>query len=205
MLTVLDVSMWQGDVNWRRVHLDGIDLVMVKATEGTSYVDPRLEENRRNADALGIRVGCYHFADPSGPTGIAQAHHFCSAVHTLGRRDLKPALDLETGNPGTTEELARSFNRTVAKMLGVLPLFYSNPSYIGSMHLRRTLGNGLWLASYGRNDADDHGASVPGPWKRWVAHQFTSVGHYAGVAGHVDVSHAPKLTPLLAHPILGRK
>lgn len=204
MLTVIDVSGWQGEVNWARIKQDGIGLAFVKATEGTTFVDPRLERNRREAEAHGIRIGCYAYVKPGDGTPEAQANHLAEAIGTLRRRELRPVQDLETGDPRRTEAFARAFTRQAVKQLGCTPLLYSYAAYLASMRLTRPIGGGLWLASYGRNDGKDWGADVPRPWKHWVAHQFTSRGHVAGIAGGVDVSHAPKLRPLLAHPLAGQ-
>lgn len=203
MLTIYDVSQWQNEINWPRVARDPIAAVIIKATEGTSFVDPRFEQNRKGAEAAGLRVGFYHFFDPHQAAPQAQADHHHRVVGAYRRRELRSGLDLETGNPATTETLARAFNRRMMEHGAPIPLFYSYAAYIEGMRLARPIGAGLWLASYGRNDGTDHGAAVPKPWRHAVAHQYTSRGHAAGIAGAVDVSHAPRLRPLLAHPVSG--
>lgn len=205
MLTIYDVSQWQGAINWPRVARDPIAAVIIKATEGADFVDPRFEENRKGAEAAGLRVGFYHFADPAGSSPQAQADHHAKVIGTYRRRELRSALDLETGNAATTETFARAFNRRIMAHHLPIPLFYSYAAYIAEMRLRRTIGAGLWLASYGRDDGADHGAAVPKPWRKFVAHQFTSKGSAAGINGAVDVSHAARLVPLLAHPVAGLK
>lgn len=205
MLTIYDVSQWQGEINWARVARDPIAAVIIKATEGAGEVDPRFEENRRGAEAHGLRVGFYHFADPTGSSPEAQADHHLRVIGSYGRRELRSALDLETGNAATTEAFARAFNRRIMRGGHPIPLFYSYAAYIEGMGLKRPIGAGLWLASYGRNDGTDRGAAVPRPWRKFVAHQFSSKGTAAGISGAVDVSHAPRLLPLLAHPVLGLK
>lgn len=205
MLTIIDVSNWQGEVNWSRVKQDGISLAFVKATEGSTFTDQRFAANRREAEALGIRIGAYAFVKPGTSTPEAQAAHFCKVVGTLRRRELRPVQDLEIGGVQGVEAFARSFSRAVARELHCTPLLYSYPAFLSALRLERPIGGGLWLASYGRNDGVDHGADVPKPWKRWVAHQYTSKGHAPGIAGNLDLSHAPKLRPLLAHPVAGLK
>lgn len=203
MQTILDVSNWQGSVNWARVKQDGIGLAFCKATQGTGYTDPTFERNRLAAEALGIRIGAYAFVEPGGSSPEAQAAHFSKVVGKLRRRELRPVQDLETGGTAGVEAFARAFSQAVARELGCTPLLYSYPAFLSSLRLTRPIGGGLWLASYGRNDGRDYGADVPRPWKRWVAHQFTSQGHAPGIAGVVDLSHAPRLRPLLAHPLTG--
>lgn len=204
MHLIFDVSQWQGEINYARVKADGPALVIVKATQGGTEVDPMFERNRRGFAAVGIRVGFYHFADPNGATPDQQADHHARVIGSYSRREGKTALDLETGNPASCEGFARAFNRRVMRSLHSIPLFYSNAGYIEQMRLRSTIGAGLWLASYGRDDGADHGAAVPRPWRRYVAHQFTSKGSAGGITGAVDLSHASSLTALLAHPVIGR-
>lgn len=203
MLTILDVSNWQGEVNWSRVRQDGILLAFVKATQGAGFVDPRFEANRREAEALGIRLGAYAYVEPGASSPEAQAALLARVVGKLRRRELRPVQDLEIGGERGAEEFARAFDREAVRRLGVAPLFYSYSAFIAALRLSKPIGGGLWLASYGRNDGRDYGADIPRPWKHWVAHQFTSKGHAPGIAGAVDLSHAPRLRPLLAHPITG--
>jgi len=203
VFTILDVSNWQGEVNWPRVKQDGIGLAFVKATQGIGYVDPHFAANRAHAEAVGIRVGAYAYVEPGKASPEAQAARFVQVVGKLRRRELRPVQDLESGGTAGVEAFARAFSRAVTIALGCTPLLYSYPDFLAELKLARPIGGGLWLASYGRNDGADHGADVPKPWRGWVAHQYTSRGHASGIAGEVDLSHAPRLRPLLAHPLTG--
>ncbi|WPS88538.1 glycoside hydrolase family 25 protein [Brevibacillus halotolerans] len=60
----IDVSKWQGEINWNQVASDGVRYAFIKATEGTSLVDRKLKENAQGANRVGIKVGYYHFAHP---------------------------------------------------------------------------------------------------------------------------------------------
>ena len=57
----LDVSNWQGDIDYAQVKAAGIEVVYIKASEGTTYKDPYFERNYANAKANGLKVGFYHF------------------------------------------------------------------------------------------------------------------------------------------------
>src|SRR5215217_9613824 len=61
----IDVSHWQGTINWPQVRSAGKEFAFVKATESTNYVDPTAAGNVANARAAGLLVGVYHFARPT--------------------------------------------------------------------------------------------------------------------------------------------
>jgi GH25 family lysozyme M1 (1,4-beta-N-acetylmuramidase) len=207
--TIIDVSNVNGPVDWAAVRRAGIEGAFIKATEGLTYNDGLFTTFRNAAAKSGVRIGAYHFARPDNhPFGAeSEAEHFCKVVKSLARTDLKPVLDFEKDAPGLTDPQkvawARTFNRTVKKRLGVIPIFYSYAAFINSLGATTPIGNGLWLAAYGKNDGKEYPVAAPPPWEKVVAHQFTSRGKLAGHAGYVDLSHAASIRPLLAHPILG--
>ena len=57
----IDVSHYQGDIDWASIEKQGIDFAYIKATEGSSYVDEYYETNRNKAEEAGMRIGFYHF------------------------------------------------------------------------------------------------------------------------------------------------
>ena len=183
-------------------HTQGI---WFKATEGVTYVNPVFHAWKNEADYYGIRTGAYHFARPAdSPT--ESARRFCQIV-TVGRRDLRPVLDFETWDTAMTplmhETWARTFNNIVKQELGQIPVFYSYPDFIRRLQLHEPIGNGLWEAAYGRNDGKLFPVAPAPPWKRIVAHQFSSRATVVGCDGLVDLSYAPRIRGVLAHPILG--
>lgn len=203
---ILDVSNAQGRVDFKQVANHGIKGVFLKATEGETYVDPTFKSFRTAANNAGLHVGYYHFARPdihSDPT--ISANEFCKVVGKVGTRDLRPVLDFETASTKLSNAdqvgWARWWNRIVWKKLGVLPLFYTYSAFEPIHAARRPIGAGLWLASYGRDNGQVYPAVAPRPWRHWSAHQFSSRCHVAGCGGLVDLSIAPSLTPLLAHPV----
>lgn len=200
-MNLIDVSEYQGDIDWKTVGRT-FKAAYLKATEGVHWNDPDFDKNRIAANAAGVHVGAYHFADFGDP--VAEAAHFCNVVKTVGKHDLRPVLDMEKKPvpAGVNPVLwARKFNMTVAEKLGAIPMFYSYAPYIEAMKPNYPIGDGLWIAAYGRNDGKEYPVFTPIPWKRYTAHQFTSRGKIAGVKGFVDVSDAPRgLASLLAHP-----
>lgn len=202
-MLLVDVSEYQGEIDWKTV-AKTFKCAYLKASEGLTWNDPDFEKNRKAANAAGVRIGAYHFADFDDPD--LEANHFCKVVGKINRRDLKPVLDLEKAVPkGVNAAVwARKFNARVHARLGRDPMLYSYAPYLEELKATRTIGNGLWIAGYGRNDGKEYPVFVPVPWKRYVAHQFTSRGKVHGINGFVDISDAPKgVRGLLAHPVFG--
>ena len=197
-------------IDWHAVKAAGVYGVLHKVSEGTGFTDRYWPERARRARAAGLHVGGYHFARPGGDP-LAQATLFVGHLGKIERRDLHPALDLETNDqhlsPTSLWAWARSFGAHVHAMTGARVFWYTYPAYLAEQAWTHTLGNGagLWIASYGPNDGRDHGVPAGSikPWRRYVAHQFTSVGKIAGVKGNVDLSHARSRRSVLAHGLRG--
>lgn len=203
-VTVIDVSNVNGPVDWHAVKAAGIPAAWLKVTEGVTFNDGRYQQFRTDAKRAGVRTGGYHFARPDRNGATEEAIHFCGVLGHLSRTDLRPALDLEVPTPmrsaGWVVEWAREFNQKVKRELGVIPIFYTYSAYANSLHATTPIGNGLWLAAYGRNDGIEYPVVPPPPWAHIVAHQYTSRGTFAGHAGFVDFSHAVSLNAISAYP-----
>lgn len=205
-MELIDVSNLQGKINFRDVEVAGIKGVYLKATEGVTFTDPLYKSNAVSARVAGLRVGAYHFARPDNNSAKAEADHFCEVIGQPKRRDLKPALDFEKDSklsPALQVNWVKEFNARCRTNIGMTPCFYSYPYFISHMAPDKPLGNGLWIASYGPNDGKRHEIAVPKPWKKYIAHQYTSNGKVMGVSGHVDRSYAPHLIGILAYPVKG--
>ncbi len=66
----IDVSHWQGTIDWNQVKNDGIDFAFVKATEGVDFIDPRYQQNMQGAIAAGVHTGPYHFTRIDSFNGV---------------------------------------------------------------------------------------------------------------------------------------
>ena len=77
----IDVSGWQGNINYAEVRNSGIQIVYMKASEGSSFVDPYFNENYENAKANNLKVGFYHYLTArSVEEAINQAKFFVSTI-----------------------------------------------------------------------------------------------------------------------------
>jgi GH25 family lysozyme M1 (1,4-beta-N-acetylmuramidase) len=93
----LDVSSWQGNVDWPTVAANGARFAFVKATEGTSYVNPYFGQQYLGAYFAGLVRGAYHFGLPDRSTGAAQAQWFAAngGSWVADGQTLPGALDIE--------------------------------------------------------------------------------------------------------------
>jgi lysozyme len=100
----IDVSHWQGDIDWFKVYNAGYRFAFVKATQGTLFKDPNFETNMEKGRDAGMLMGAYHFAEPNlyldGEELIKdaedEARHFINiARNYLKEGYLRPALDIE--------------------------------------------------------------------------------------------------------------
>jgi len=172
----IDISSWQGNVNFKKVKDSGIEIVYIKATEGISYVNNYFSSSYKNAKEQGLKIGFYHFflggVDPK-----AQARHF---VNTIGNRefDCRLAIDIEQ-----TNGLNKTFLEEVKKLTskGIVVYTYTN---FARTSLDSRLGiYPLWIAEYGVSRP----ASNP-IWNQWVGFQFSSTGQVPGVSGNCDLN-----------------
>lgn len=186
---MLDLSNNNAEPNWKRIYQAGQRRVYLKASQGTTFVDQKQRRWKLAARQAGFKVGLYHFASVSHEDRvdpIREARFFCTQIGRLRKGDLRPCLDFEFGDPDP--EWAERFIAEVTNRTGVKPIIYSYPDYLRRANFKKAPAP-LWLASYGRNDGKEHPFLIPAPWKRIVAHQYSSQAKVAGVPGLVDISH----------------
>ena len=89
----VDVSAYQGRIDWQNLREQGVDFAFIKATEGSSLQDRYFADNWAAAQAAGVRVGAYHFFSYDSP-GETQADNFIAAV-PVTEGALPPVVDIE--------------------------------------------------------------------------------------------------------------
>jgi GH25 family lysozyme M1 (1,4-beta-N-acetylmuramidase) len=196
----IDVSHWQGTIDWGKVAGAGKTFAILKATDGLAnadgslYVDPTYATNHAQAKAAGLWTGAYHFARPSKEAGdaIREADHFAARIN-LGSGDLIPALDLEvSGNLSVAalQSWVSTFLGEVTVKVGMRPMIYTSPSfwktYMGDSRALADAGyKTLWIAHWGVS-----APTVPAQnWggRGWTFWQYTSDGTVPGIGGRVDL------------------
>jgi lysozyme len=179
----IDVSHYQGSVDWQQVAQGGLAFAFAKATEGITYVDPQLAANWAGIRAAGLVRGAYHFFEPNDdPT--QQATHFLSTVQPAPG-DLPPVLDVETTGGVSDTELwsgVTSWLQAVEQATGHQPILYTSPGFWSSHAPDLSLTRyPLWLADY----ADQ--PTLPDGWTSWLFWQYSQSGSCPGVTGAVDL------------------
>jgi lysozyme len=193
----IDVSHYQGRIDWPVVAASGPRFVFLKATEGVRYVDPTYLRNKLGAERAGLIVGAYHFATPNRHPNdaVREADHFVDTAR-LQPGNLVPVLDLETTGGLSHRRLTRwilAWLRQVRDRLGVRPIVYTSP--IGwalrtgdSAAIANAGYEQLWVAHW---DVDR--PSVPASaWggHGWTFWQRSECGTVPGIRGCVDVDVA---------------
>ena len=180
----IDVSSWQGNINFAQVKNAGIDIVYIKSSEGVSYIDPYFERNYQNAKANGLKVGFYHYVTARTVEEARNQANFFAKVISGKEPDCKLAMDFESfGNLSVNQinEISKVFLETLQNATNKEVLIYSN-SYTARTILSSDLAiYPLWVANYG--------VSEPGgndKWNTWVGWQYTSTGRVTGISGNVD-------------------
>jgi lysozyme len=184
-LTGIDVSKWQGVVNWKQVQQAGMAFAFARATYGTSEVDSSFKDNWEGMKEAGIVRGAYHFflaaEDPA-----RQAEFFINTVGSLDPGDLPPVIDVESDSGVSSNLVAdvQTWLDAVAKGLGRTPIIYTAPSYWNA-NMNGDFGNyPLWVAEYGVAEPK----AVSG-WTSWTLWQYSSTGKVGGVSNSVDLDY----------------
>src|SRR5918998_6939443 len=104
-LTGIDVSHFQGRVDWQAVKAAGCAFAFAKATEGAGVTDPYFAANWSGMQAAGLARGAYHFFHPAQDAS-QQAAHFLATVQ-LGPTDLPPVIDVELNDGAANDTVVR--------------------------------------------------------------------------------------------------
>ena len=185
----VDVSAWQGEINWAELAAQGIDFAFIKASEGSSHVDGRFEDNWEGAGKTGIRIGAYHFFSYDSP-GSTQADNFVSTVPAEDM--LPPVVDVEfygdkEKHPPQAEDVERELRDMLARLeahYGMRPILYATEKSYRMFLAGRFEGYDIWI----RNVIGSPELSDGRAWTFW---QYTNRARMAGFSGkekYIDVN-----------------
>jgi lysozyme len=181
----IDVSKWQGQVDWRAVRAAGVRFAFIRVSDGTTIPDTLFAQNWTAAREAGVVRGAYQFFRPEEDPH-AQADLLLAAMGPLRAGDLPPALDLEVSGDVEPRELVRRVARWTERVraaTGVRPVVYTSARNWAALTRgsRKFRSHALWIAHY-----DVECPSTPSSWRRWTFHQISKQATVAGIAGLVD-------------------
>ena len=186
----IDVSKYQGPIDWPTARASGVNFAFIKATEGGDRLDSGFAGHWRGAREAGVMRGAYHFYYFCTPAEV-QARWFIANV-PKERGMLPPVVDLEWNPqsptctyrppPAVVRAEARTFMDILERHYGQRPIIYTDPGFFARNELIRFAGEEVWLRSTAAHPTDRYGVSG---WTFW---QYSATGLVPGIAGEVDVN-----------------
>ncbi|ONI42816.1 hypothetical protein AN640_07080 [Candidatus Epulonipiscium fishelsonii] len=183
----LDVSHWQGYVNFNDVKGDGIEVVYIKVAQGSNYQDPMWLQNYNNAKNAGLNVGFYHYITAANnEEAVQQAEYFYSLIKDKDYECL-PVMEYTD----TPEISNYEINRVVATYLNTLKnltesniAIYTDEDRVENLWEAYLSEYPLWIAEYAGE------APYLGHWNNWAGFQYTETGSIYGIDGkEVDLNY----------------
>ena len=188
----IDISSYQAELN---AGIVPSDFVIIKATEGTNYINPTWEEQAGQVIQTNKLLGFYHFASVGNP--IAEADFFISVVKNyIGKAVL--VLDFEAGAINAWGNIgARQFLNRVKEKTGINPMISMSAEVTRQFNWSIISStNPLWVAQYASMTPTGY-QSEPwtdgkgyGAWSSAAIHQYSSAGSLANWNGNLDINLA---------------
>lgn len=186
----IDVSKYQGQIDWRTTKRGGVAFAFIKATEGGDHLDERFRQNWHASGQVGMPRGAYHFYYFCR-TAAEQARWFIRNV-PRDAKALPPVLDMEWNHGSKTckkrpsaakiRAEMRTFLRMVHRHYGKKPMIYTTVDFYKENRLSLIADHEFWLRSVA-----DHPARVY-PGQRWSFWQYTGTGKIPGIQGETDIN-----------------
>ncbi len=174
----IDVSNYQGTINFNTVKNSGIEIVYIKATEGLTINDSMLQTYCTQAKTAGLKVGFYHYMHTNDP--VSEAEHFLNAISGLDA-DCKYVLDVEDSSlqvsaADTSSRIVKFCEYIESKGKDVA--IYTGKNFYENFVTGGARSYSLWVADYGVNDPGITG---------YAGWQYSESGSVSGISGNVDL------------------
>ncbi|MGF7006741.1 glycoside hydrolase family 25 protein [Aminobacter sp. BE322] len=185
----VDVSRWQGEIDWPKLRTQGANFAYIKATDGGDHLDPMFKENWREAGAAGLRRGAYHFFYWCRTAG-EQADWFIRNVPRV-EGALPPVIDVEyNGESSCKRRLSREtiiekmqvFMDRLERYYGQRPIIYTAPDFYRDNLQGEFLDYPFWLRAVAQPPSKVY------PGRKWVFWQYSGSGLSHGVEGKIDLN-----------------
>lgn len=186
----VDVSAYQGDINWDILAKQDISFAFIKATEGSSFVDEQFDTNFENALKTDLRISAYHFFSYES-SGANQAKNYISTVSSHPGI-LPPVVDVEfyggnEKNPPDKTQVRKELHDLLSALdeyYGITPIIYAtNKSY--QQYIQGSFGEyDIWIRDILKKPtlADGH------DWKFWQYSHRGRLDGYQGEEKYIDMN-----------------
>ncbi|PSB53128.1 glycoside hydrolase family 25 protein [Chamaesiphon polymorphus] len=185
----VDISSHQQQIDWARLDRSNINFILMKATEGGNFKDPRFQDNWRQARQQGTIVGAYHFFTFC-KSGREQAQNY---IETVPKQPgtLPPVIDLEfSGNcqsqptqAGLETEL-NTFIAIVEKFYHKRPILYVTHEFYDRYLQNRYADRPIWISDF----YSFNKLPILADGKQWQFWQYSERGRVAGIPTLVDLN-----------------
>jgi GH25 family lysozyme M1 (1,4-beta-N-acetylmuramidase) len=197
----IDVSTFQGQVNWASVAGSGREFAFIRALDRFGVQDTRFSSNIVNSQAAGVWAGAYQFVSPwtdGFNDAVAEATQFANLlVPYLNDNYLRPVIDIEAAPPLSPTPLQldntvltdwiHDYMATFVSLTGVEPLIYSNTNYAVNAYDVGVNIYDLWLANWTGDPNNPPGGNADGVWNGYDLWQYSGGGEsIPGIVGGVD-------------------
>lgn len=189
----IDVSKWQGRINWNLVKADGVKFAMLRSSfgRGPGNKDILFETNYEKAKKLGIHVGAYHYSYARTPEEAVMEAEYCHSVLKDKVFEYPIAYDMEESGVAALgkEKISQIAKAFCEKMegYGYYVCIYANKHWLENYFTDEILGNyDIWLAQWTEKP------TFKRPYGLW---QKTAKGKINGINGYVDIDEAYKHYP----------
>lgn len=196
---IIDVSEWQGVIDWPQVIADDVSLSIIRVQDGSTHQDLKYMENIQKCISAGGKYAVYaYFRGASTADAQQEARDFYNRTQRVVAGKQQPvfyALDIESVEMGGAASQMRAGVEAYMNQLNTLGipdnkivLYIANHLY-ASFNLNVARAGAIWIPSYGRNDGTVANSLRPThPYDLW---QYSSKGSINGITGNVDLNTEP--------------
>lgn len=181
----IDVSKWQGEIDWKKVKESGIEFAMVRASYGIDGIDKFFKQNAENAYKHGINVGAYHYCYAvTNEQSIKEANHFLNIIKGYNI-NYPVVVDVEDKcqkqiNKNNLTNIVLAFLKVIENA-GYYSMLYANKSWLNSkIDINKIKNYDVWLAEWRQGNY-----TYEGNFGIW---QYTDQGKVNGINGNVDMN-----------------
>lgn len=185
----VDVSRWQGQIDWAKLRTQGANFAYIKATDGGDHLDPMFRKNWQRAQAAGLKRGAYHFFYWCRTAG-EQADWFIRNVPREADA-LPPVIDVEWNGESSCKrrpsaarvrEKMQVFMDKLERHYGQRPIIYTAPDFYRDNLQGAFPNHPFWLRSVAAHPSKVY------PGRKWLFWQYSGSGLSHGVDGRIDLN-----------------